>query len=93
MWFAQLILMWVGIGAIVGFIYAWGRATPATERSLKKIKSFPIDDSEMRRSRQRTIGRIQRLRLRASTVGASVGAVLGATVGLFVWLTGFYFPS
>lgn len=89
MWFAQLILMWVGIGAIVGFIYAWGRATPATERSLKKVKSFPIDesDSEMRRSRQRTIGRIQRLRFRASTVGASVGAVLGATVSLFVWLT------
>lgn len=71
------------------FYYVWGRATPATERSLKKVKSFPIDesDSEMRRSRQRTIGRIQRLRLRASTVGASVGAVFGATVSLFVWLT------
>ena len=90
MWFAQLVLMWVGIGAIIGFIYAWGRATSATERSLKKIRSVPIDesDSERRRSRQRTIGRIQRVRLRASAVGASVGAVLGVVLAVLLWLIG-----
>ena len=82
--FAKIILMWVGIGSVLGFTYGFCRASPAAERNIKRVLSVPTaKDPERLNSKDQTIAAIRAHWFAAAIFGACIGAVLGAVVGLF----------
>jgi hypothetical protein len=81
--FAKIILMWVGIGAVLGFTYGFCRASPAAERNIKGVLSVPTAKDPARlNSKNQTIAAIRAHWLGAAIFGACIGAILGAVVGL-----------